>query len=172
MNDCLFPYDSVWPKLAGQVFVAAGAKLVGAVTVGHGSSIWFNCVLRGDDDAVTIGRYTNIQDGAVIHVQPGGHPAVIGDYVTVGHNAVVHGCTIGANCLIGMGAIILTGAEIGENCIIAAGTLIPEGKKIPAGSLVIGSPGRVARTVSEQDIAAIRESARSYHEKSLRYLAK
>ena len=165
----LRPYKGVWPKLDGEVFVAPGAQVIGHVAIGQGSGIWFNSVIRGDDAPIAIGRYTNIQDGSVVHVQDAAHPTHIGDYVTVGHNVILHGCTIGDNCLIGMGAIILTGAVIGDNCIIGAGSLVTEGKTIPAGSLVVGSPARVIRAVSDQDIAMIRDSARHYHEKAHDY---
>ncbi len=167
----LLAYKGVWPKLEGQVFVAPGAKVIGRVAIGQGSGIWFNSVVRGDDAPIRIGRYTNIQDGSIVHVQDAAHPTDIGDYVTVGHNVILHGCTVGDNCLIGMGAIILTGAVIGENCIIGAGTLITEGKEISAGSLVVGSPGRVIRSVSQQDIAAIRASASHYYERAREYAA-
>lgn len=162
------PYKGVWPQLAGEVFVAPGAHVIGDVAIGQGSGVWFNSVVRGDDAPIVIGRYTNIQDGSVVHVQDAS-PTRIGDYVTVGHNVILHGCTVGDNCLIGMGAIILTGAVIGENCIVGAGSLITEGKTIPAGSLVVGSPARVIRSVSEQDIAMIRASARHYYEKAQDY---
>lgn len=167
----LLPYKGRWPTLAGQVFVAPGAQIIGDVTVGQGSGIWFNAVVRGDDAPVRIGCYTNIQDGSIVHVQDAATPTptTIGDYVTAGHNVILHGCTVADNCLIGMGAIVLTGAKIGANCIIGAGTIIGEGKEIPAGSLVVGAPGRIIRTVSEADIAMIRGSARHYHEKALDY---
>jgi carbonic anhydrase/acetyltransferase-like protein (isoleucine patch superfamily) len=165
----LLPYKGAWPKLDGDVFVAPGAKVIGQVTIGHGSGIWFNTVVRGDDAPIAIGRYTNIQDGSVLHVQDADHPLAIGDYVTVGHNVTLHCSAVGDNCLIGMGAIILAGAVIGDNCIIGAGTLIAEGKQIPAGSLVVGAPGRIIRAVSDQDIAMIRTSAGIYHEKAKNY---
>ncbi len=163
-----YPYKGVWPTLEGQVFIAPGARLVGAVTVGQGSSIWFNSVIRADDAPVVIGRYTNIQDGSILHADPG-FPATIGDYVTVGHNVILHACTIGDNCLIGMGAIVLSGAKIGDNCLIGAGALITEGKEIPAGSVVVGAPGRLIRAAGEKDIAMIRESARHYHQEIRHY---
>jgi carbonic anhydrase/acetyltransferase-like protein (isoleucine patch superfamily) len=165
----LLPFKGVWPTLAGQVFVAAGAKVIGDVTIGQGSGIWFNTVVRGDDAPVIIGCYTNIQDGSVVHVQDAARPTAIGDYVTAGHNVILHGCTVGDNCLIGMGAIVLSGARIGANCIIGAGTIIGEGKEIPPGSLVVGAPGRIIRSVSDRDIAVIRASARHYYEKALEY---
>jgi carbonic anhydrase/acetyltransferase-like protein (isoleucine patch superfamily) len=165
----LLPYKGIWPKLDGEVFVAPGARVIGQVTLGHGAGIWFNAVVRGDDAPIAIGRYTNIQDSSVLHVQDAAHPTRIGDYVTVGHNVILHGCTVGDNCLIGMGAIILTGAVIGDNCIIGAGSLVTEGKTIPAGTLAVGSPARVIRAVSDQDIEMIRESARHYYERTQDY---
>jgi Carbonic anhydrases/acetyltransferases, isoleucine patch superfamily len=164
------PHKGVWPRLAGQVFIAPGAWVIGDVAVGQGSSIWFNSVIRGDEGIVRIGRYTNLQDGSVVHLDKA-FPAVVGDYVTVGHNAILHGCTIGDNCLIGMGAIIMNGAKIGDNCIVGAGSLIGEGKTIPAGSLVVGAPGRVIRKLSAEAIATVRESARHYYEKACEYAA-
>lgn len=166
----LSPYKGIWPTLNGQVFVAAGARIIGDVTIGNGSGIWFNTVVRGDDAPVRIGCFTNIQDGSVIHVQDADTPTIIGDYVTAGHNVILHGCTIADNCLIGMGAIVMSGAKIGANCIVGAGTIIGERKVIPAGSLVVGAPGRIIRTVSDADIAIIRESALIYHEKALDYI--
>jgi carbonic anhydrase/acetyltransferase-like protein (isoleucine patch superfamily) len=165
----LLPYKGRWPTLAGQVFVAPGAKLIGDVRIGQGSGVWFNAVVRGDEAPVFIGCYSNIQDGSVVHVQDAATPTTIGDYVTAGHNVILHGCTIGDNCLIGMGAIVLTGAKIGANCIIGAGTIIGERKEIPAGSLVVGVPGRIIRAVSDEDIAMIRASARHYADKALDY---
>ena len=169
MSDRLHPNKDVWPTLDGQVYIAPGAKVIGDVTIGHGSGVWFNSVVRGDDTYIKIGRHTNIQDGTIIHVQWTTNPTIVGDYVTVGHNVILHGCTIGSNCIIGMGAIILTGAEIGDNCIIGAGAIVTEGRKISAGSLVVGAPGRVIRSVTDEEIAAIAESARHYHEKIQHY---
>lgn len=162
-------YKGAAPQLDQTAFVAAGARLIGRVAVGPDSGIWFNCVLRADDDAISIGAGTNIQDGAVIHCEPG-YPATVGDNVTVGHNALIHGCTIGDNCLIGMGAVILTGARIGNGCIIGAGSLVTAGKHITAGSLVVGSPGRVIRQVTDEERETIRANARHYRAKAREYI--
>lgn len=142
-------------------FIAHNATVIGSVVIGDNVSIWFNVVLRGDNDVIAIGADTNIQDGSVIHVDPG-KPVTIGRGVTVGHKAVIHGCTIGDNTLIGINSVILNGAQIGNNCIIGANALIPEGKIIPDGSLVMGSPGRVVRQLSEEQIAGLEKSAAGY----------
>lgn len=142
-------------------FVAETANVIGEVTLGSGSSIWYSSVVRGDMNYVKIGKKTNIQDNATIHVDTN-FPCIIGNYVTIGHNAVVHGCEIGNNTLIGMGAIILDGAIIGENCIIGAGSLITEGAVIPSNSLVIGSPGKVRRKITEEEIKTIKQNAIRY----------
>ena len=144
-------------------FIAHNATVIGSVVIGDNVSIWFNVVLRGDNDVISIGAETNIQDGAVVHVDPG-KPVTIGRGVTVGHKAVIHGCTIGDNTLIGINAVILNGAQIGNNCIIGANALIPEGKIIPDGSLVVGAPGRVVRQLSEEQIAQLGRSAAGYVE--------
>lgn len=158
----IISYKSLKPSIDSSVYVAPGVVIIGDVKMDQGSSVWFNSVLRGDIERIHIGKYTNIQDNATVHVM-GDHPAIIGDYVTVGHNAVVHGCTIGNNCLIGMGAILLGYCRIGDNCIVAAGTLITEGKIIPANSMVMGMPGKVVRTLTNEEVKAIRESAINYN---------
>lgn len=168
MNDHLISYQGITPNIHEDVFIAKGAYIIGDVTVGACANIWFNTVIRGDVHPITIGSYTNIQDNCTIHVMHD-HPAVIGDYVTVGHGVTLHGCHVHNNCLIGMGATILSYAEIGENCIIGAGALITEHKKIPPNSLVIGSPGKVVRTVTPEEIQAIRQSATHYYSESQKY---
>lgn len=168
MNNKLIPYKGIAPSVHGNVFLANGAYVIGDVTIASHANIWFNTVIRGDVNPVRIGNYTNIQDNSTIHVMHD-HPAVIGDYVTVGHGAIIHACHIGNNCLIGMGAIILSYAEIGENCIIGAGCLITEHKKIPPNSLVMGSPGRVVRTVTPEEIQEIRTSALNYYAEAQQY---
>lgn len=168
-NAKLFLYKDKSPVIAERAYIAEGVRVIGDVVIGHGSSIWFNSVVRGDVNYIRIGSYTNIQDGSVVHVQTDTNPTIVGDYITVGHNVILHGCTVGNNCLIGMGAIILNGAEIGENCIIGAGTLVTEGKKIPPNSLVLGSPGRIVRPVSAEEIEKVRQSAIHYYEISLNY---
>ncbi|MDR3589636.1 MAG: gamma carbonic anhydrase family protein [Negativicutes bacterium] len=163
------PYKGRAPQLGEAVFLAEGCLIIGSVDLGSGSSVWFNTVIRGDENTIKIGAYTNIQEGCIIHVQPEHYPVVIGDYVTVGHNAVIHGCTIADNCLVGMGAIVMNGARIGANCILGAGTLIPENRVVPANSLVAGSPGRVLRAVTPEQIEMIRRSAVHYHELAMSY---
>jgi carbonic anhydrase/acetyltransferase-like protein (isoleucine patch superfamily) len=165
----LIPYNNLRPHIDNSTFIAEGARVIGDVSIGANASIWFNTVLRGDVHSITIGQYTNIQDNCTVHVL---HevPTTIGNYVTVGHGAILHGCTIANNCLIGMGAIILSYAEIGENCIIGAGSLIAEGKKIPPNSLVVGSPGRLIRVVTNEEIQAIRQSALSYSQDAHNYM--
>jgi len=164
----LIAYKGITPKIHDNVFLANGAYIIGDVTIASHATIWFNTVIRGDVHPITIGEYTNIQDNCTVHVVRD-HPTVIEDYVTVGHGVILHACHIASNCLIGMGAIILSYAEIGENCIIGAGSLITEHKKIPPNSLVVGSPGRVVRTVTKDEIEAIRISALGYYELSQKY---
>jgi len=144
--------------------IAKGAVVYGDVSIGEKSSIWYNAVVRGDDGRISIGKYSNIQDNCTVHLDQG-HDVKIGDYVTVGHGAVIHGCTIGNNCLIGMGAIILNGAVIEDDCMIGAGTLITQGKVIPKGSMVLGSPGKVIRRISSEEKNGITENAMIYAEK-------
>jgi carbonic anhydrase/acetyltransferase-like protein (isoleucine patch superfamily) len=168
MSGRLLAYKGAKPQLTEPVFVADGARIIGRVTIGSGSGVWFNCVLRADDNDIKIGADTNIQDGTIIHCEPD-YPTIIGDRVTVGHNAIIHGCTVGHNCLIGMGAVVLTGATIGDNCIIGAGSLITAGKTVPAGSLVVGSPGRVIRQLTDEERENIRWSARHYRIKASEY---
>ncbi|MFZ5943497.1 MAG: gamma carbonic anhydrase family protein [Bacillota bacterium] len=133
-----------------KAFVAEGVYLIGDILIGEGASIWFNCVLRADNDKIVIGKCSNIQDGSVVHTEIG-LPTVVGDYVTVGHGAILHACTIRDNSLIGMGAIILDGAEIGEGSIVAAGALVTSNTKIPPNSLVVGTPGKVVKELNPED---------------------
>ncbi|MGX8177617.1 gamma carbonic anhydrase family protein [Exiguobacterium artemiae] len=158
------PYRDVSPSLATNVFVAPGAFLIGDVTVGEESTIWFNAVLRGDEGPITIGQRCSIQDNATIHLYEGA-PVIVEDEVTVGHNAILHGCKIGRRSIVGMGATVLDHAEIGEECIIGANTLIPSGKKFPPRSLIIGSPGKVVRELTPADLEMIQESIDSYVDK-------
>jgi carbonic anhydrase/acetyltransferase-like protein (isoleucine patch superfamily) len=151
--------------------VDVSAQLIGDVVLGEHASVWMNCVLRGDVHHIRVGRNTNIQDNSVLHGMLGKWPVEVGDDVTVGHNATVHGCIIGDRCLIGMGVIILNGARIGYDSIIAAGTLIPEGTQVEAGSLWMGSPGKFRRFLSEEEKASIltyRTNYLGYKEQYLR----
>ena len=149
-------------------FIAHNATLVGSIIVGDNVSIWFNTVLRADYDQMTIGADTNIQEGTVLHVDPGS-PLTLGHGVTVGHQAMLHGCTVGDYSLIGINAVVLNGAQIGNYCLIGANTLIPEGKIIPDGSLVVGSPGRVIRQLTEEQRAGLKLSAEHYVENGRRF---
>lgn len=147
--------------LGKTIFIAKSADVVGKVKLGNFISVWFQAVIRGDVDSITIGDRTNIQDGTVVHVAPG-YPTVIGDGVSIGHNAIIHGCEIGNNVLVGMGAIILNGAKIGDNSIVGAGSLVTQGKVFPPDSLIIGSPAKVARALKPEEIQSIRDNAEEY----------
>lgn len=155
-------YNDKVPQIDKSVFIAEDSTVIGNVEIGENSSIWYHAVLRGDINFIKIGRNTNIQDGTICHVDLDEGSLIIGDNVTVGHNAILHGAKIGNNCLIGMGAIILTGAKIGDNCIIGAGSLITENKVISERSLVLGIPGKTVRKVTEEEIKKILESSRHY----------
>ena len=151
-------------------FIADNATVIGSVILENDVSIWFNVVIRGDNDPITIGEGTNIQDGSVLHTDHG-FPMTIGKHVTIGHKVMLHGCTIGDNSLIGINAVVLNGAKIGSNCIIGANALIPEGKVIPDNSMVFGSPGKVVREVDAAKLGLIRMSALHYVENFKRYKA-
>lgn len=158
------------PQLGTGVFIAPSADVLGDVTLGDDSSVWYQAVLRGDINRILVGPRSNIQDGAVVHLADD-FPAVIGELVTIGHKAIVHACTIHDEVLVGMGAIILDGAEIGTRSIIGAGTLVTGGTKIPPGSLVVGSPGRVRRTLSLDEQSKVKTWAEKYVAVSRHYLA-
>ena len=155
-------------RAEGEYFVAESAVLIGAVLLRANASVWFNAVVRGDNELITIGENSNVQDGSVLHTDPG-YPLVIGSYVTIGHKVMLHGCSIGDNSLIGINAVVLNGAKIGRNCLIGANALITEGKEIPDGSMVLGSPGKVVRELTQQQIDALRMSALHYVENGRRY---
>ena len=152
----------------GQYWIAPGAVVIGRVILKTNASVWFGAVLRGDNEPITVGQNSNVQDGAVLHTDAG-TPLTIGANVTVGHQAMLHGCTVGDNSLIGIGAVVLNGARIGRNCLIGAKALIPEGKDIPDNSLVVGSPGRVLRPVSDEQIVFFAHSAEHYVQNWKRY---
>lgn len=141
-------FEGITPKLDEKVFIADGAKVIGDVTIKEFGSIWFNTVARGDVNRIEIGRYTNIQDNSVVHVADD-FPTIVGDFVTVGHNATLHGCVIEDHCLIGMSATVLNGAVVGKGSIVAAGALVRENQIIPPNSLVVGVPGKVVKTINE-----------------------
>lgn len=150
------------------VWIAPGAAVIGSVVLKRNASIWFNCVIRGDNDPIVIGENTNIQDGSVLHTDDG-VPLDIGSHVTVGHKVMLHGCIIGDNTLIGINSVVLNRAKIGRNCIIGANSLIPEDKEIPDGSLVMGSPGRVVRQLTETQAQILTMQALHYVENAKRY---
>ena len=152
----------------GEYWIAPNAVVAGDVILKAGTSIWFGCVLRGDTDTLTVGENSNIQDLSVLHADAGS-PLTIGRNVTVGHKVMLHGCTIGDNSLIGIGAIVLNGAKIGRSCLIGAGALIPEGREIPDNSLVMGAPGKVIREIGEQQAAVLKASALHYVENWKRF---
>lgn len=157
-------------QIAADVFLAAGVRIVGDVTIGAQSSVWFNAVVRGDSEAIRIGRGTNIQDNSVLHADPG-FPCLVGDGVTVGHAAVVHGARVGDNVVIGMHAVVMNGADIGRDCLIAVGALLTEGTVVPPGSLVMGLPGKVLRSLTPDEIARNRRSAEHYVATAKAFLA-
>jgi carbonic anhydrase/acetyltransferase-like protein (isoleucine patch superfamily) len=166
----LYQLDGKHPRLGPEAWVAPSADLIGDVVLGAGASIWFGACLRADNTTITVGARANIQDGAMLHSDPG-VPCTIGEEVTVGHHAILHGCTVGARSLIGMGATILNRAIIGEDCIVGAGALVTEGKSFPPGSLIVGSPARAIRTLDDAAKAMLRASAAVYVANARRYRA-
>lgn len=151
------------PELDDTAFVADGARIVGAVSLGAGASVWYNAVLRGDSSPIVIGAGSNVQDNVSVHVDAG-HPVLVGSRVSIGHNAVVHGCTIGDGSLIGMGAVVLSGAVIGEGCLIAGGAVVLGGTEVPPGSLVAGVPAKVRSALSDDERASLLANAAIYLE--------
>ena len=149
------------PKLGAGVYIAKGAVVLGDVRLGDYSSVWYNAVVRGDINYIAIGHHTNIQDNAVVHLADD-FPCLLGDYVTVGHSAIIHACTIGNEVLVGMGAIVLDGAVVGDQCLIGAKALVTGGTKIPAGSLVLGSPAKVVRALTVEERAGLKHWADKY----------
>ena len=164
-------YRGRTPKIPATAYVDPQAVVIGDVTLGEHSSVWPCVVIRGDVHYIRIGARTNIQDGSVLHVMRDTHPLVLGDDVTIGHGAVLHGCTIESRCLVGMGSIVLNGAKIGAGSIIAAGTLVPEGAEVPPGSLFMGHPGRFRRALTAEDQASIDRYAQRYVEYKETYKA-
>jgi gamma-carbonic anhydrase len=165
------PYRGRLPKFPPSAYIDPDAILIGDITIGEHSSVWPGVVIRGDVNYLRIGSRTNIQDGSVCHVMRDTHPLILGDNVTVGHGAVLHGCTIESRCLIGMGSIILNGAKIGSGSIVAAGTLVPEGTEVPPGSLFMGHPGKFRRALTADDQRSIDDYAQRYVEYKETYKA-
>ncbi len=158
------------PQIDATAYIADGAQLIGDVVLGSGVSVWFNAVLRGDTERISVGAGSNVQDGAILHADPG-FPCTVGTGVVTGHGAILHGCQIGDDCLIGMGAIVLNGAKIGPGSIVAAGAVVPEGKEFPPRSLIMGVPAKVVREATTQDLEQIAAGARHYQERARLYQA-
>jgi carbonic anhydrase/acetyltransferase-like protein (isoleucine patch superfamily) len=166
----LRPYRGTSPRVQPTAFFDGSAQVIGDVELGEESGVWMCAVIRGDVHWIKVGKRTNIQDGAIVHGMTGTHATSIGNNVTVGHAAVIHGCTIEDQCLIGMGAILLNGAHVGAGSIVAAGTLLVEGQKVPPKSLVMGSPGKVKRLLTQAEIAGIQTYAEHYVAYRLDYM--
>lgn len=166
----IYRLDGQSPRIAGSAWIAPGAHVIGNVILEDDSSVWFGATMRGDNEPITLGRGSNIQENCVLHTDPG-CPLTIGSDCTIGHKAMLHGCTIGEGSLIGMGATILNRAVIGKGCLIGAGALITEGKEIPDGSLVMGAPGKIVRTLDAEAQAGLIQSARHYVENAHRFRA-
>jgi carbonic anhydrase/acetyltransferase-like protein (isoleucine patch superfamily) len=165
------PFGGKTPIVHPSAFIAEGAVVLGDVEVGEGSSIWFGCVVRGDVNYIRIGARTNVQDLSVLHVTSKTHPTVVGDEVTVGHRVVLHGCTIKDRCLVGIGAVVMDGAVVGPEAVIGAGSLVPPGMVVPPRTLVMGSPAKVKRDLTVEEVEALRRSADNYVEYAARYVA-
>ena len=161
----LLPYGDASPRVAESAWIAPGAYIIGDVHLGEESSVWYGAVLRGDTEPIRIGARTNVQDGCVLHADPG-YPAVVGEGCVVGHNAVVHGCEIGDNSLVGMGATVLNGAKIGDGSIVAAGAVVPEGREFPSRSLIVGIPAKHIGEVTDEQAADIERGAGEYVERA------
>ena len=164
----LYSLDGVAPEIAEDSWIAPDANIIGKIVVEEGASVWFSATLRGDNEEIRIGAGSNVQENTVMHTDMG-FPLTVGKGCTIGHKALLHGCTIGDNSLIGMGAVILNGAKIGKNCLIGANALITEGKTIPDGSLVMGAPGKVVRELDEAAINGLKLSALSYQDNMRRF---
>lgn len=164
-------FQGIKPKIAESAFIEETAVVIGDVVIGEDCSVWFNSVIRGDVNSIRLGDRTNVQDLCVLHVTHDTAPLVIGNDVTVGHNVVLHGCTIKDRVLIGMGAIIMDGAVIGEDCVVGAGALVTEGTIVPPKSLILGSPAKVKRQVMDKELAWIKESAQNYIKYAKQYLS-
>ena len=166
----LYRYGSRVPSVHGSVFVAPNASVVGSVALSENVSVWFGATIRGDNDTITLGRGSNVQEGAVLHTDPG-LALNIGEEVTIGHQAMLHGCTVGNGSLIGIQAVILNGAVIGESCLVGAGAVVTERKVFPPRSLILGAPAKVVRELTDEEVANLRKSAATYVERRARFLA-
>lgn len=164
----VYELEGVQPEIASSAWIADSAQVIGKVHVAADASIWFGVVARGDTDQITVGEGSNVQDASVLHADLGS-PLVIGRHVTVGHQVMLHGCTIGDESLIGIGAIVLNGAKIGKNCLVGAGALVTEGKEFPDGSMIIGSPAKAVRQLTPEQIEGLRRSAQHYIDNARRF---
>lgn len=164
----IYELDGVAPRMADSAWVADNAQVMGDVALGEGASVWFGATVRGDTETITIGEGSNVQDGSVLHADHG-FPLTIGARVTVGHQVMLHGCTIGDESLIGIGAVVLNGARIGRHCLVGAGSLVTEGKEFPDGSMILGRPAKVVRELTPEQIEGLRMSAAHYVENARRY---
>jgi carbonic anhydrase/acetyltransferase-like protein (isoleucine patch superfamily) len=165
----ILAYDGKTPRVAASAWLAPGSVVVGDVEIGEAASVWFQSVIRGDVNHIRIGARTNVQDHCVVHVTSRTHPTILGDDVTVGHRAVLHGCTVGDRCLVGIGAIVLDGAFVGPDAMVGAGALVPPGMVVPPGTLVLGAPAKVKRDLTPEEIASFRASAERYAGYAARY---
>ena len=164
----IYELDGLTPRMADSAWVADNARVIGDVELGEGASVWFGATLRGDTEPIVVGEGSNVQDGSVLHTDHG-MPLIIGRHVTVGHQVMLHGCTIGDESLIGIGAIVLNGAKIGKNCLVGAGALVTEGKEFPDGSMIIGSPAKAMRQLTPEQMEGLRRSAQHYMQNAERY---
>jgi len=166
----IYELDGMAPRVAASAWVADSAQVMGNVALGEDASVWFGTVVRGDTESIAIGAGSNVQDASVLHADFG-KPLVIGERVTVGHQVMLHGCTIGDESLIGIGAIVLNGAKIGRNCLVGAGSLVTEGKEFPDGSMILGSPAKAVRQLTPEQIEGLRQSAQHYIDNARRFKA-
>ena len=166
----IYELDGIAPRIHGSAWVADSAQVMGNVELAEGASIWFGAIVRGDTEEIRVGRNSNIQDGSVLHTDHE-KPLTIGDDVTVGHKVTLHGCTIGDGSLIGIGAVVLNGAKIGKGCLVGAGSLVTEGKEFPDGSMIVGSPARVVKQLTPEQLGKLRLSAQHYVENAQRFKA-
>jgi carbonic anhydrase/acetyltransferase-like protein (isoleucine patch superfamily) len=164
----IYRFERYTPDVAADAYVAESATVLGRVALGAKASVWFGASVRGDNDDIHIGAGSNVQDGAVLHVDPG-FPMKIGERVSIGHQAMLHGCTVGDGALIGIQAVVLNGAVIGEQCLVGAGALVTEGKRFPPRSLILGAPAKVVRELTEKDLQMLESAAASYIDRSARY---
>jgi carbonic anhydrase/acetyltransferase-like protein (isoleucine patch superfamily) len=166
----VYQLDTLTPHLADTAWVADSAQVIGNVDLAEGASIWFGAILRGDNEPMRIGKNSNVQDGSMLHSDPG-FPLTLGENVTIGHQVMLHGCTVGDGSLIGIKSVVLNGAKIGKNCLVGAGSLVTEGKEFPDGSMIMGAPAKVVRALTPEQIAGLSRAATHYVENAKRYAA-